>query len=431
MTLLYSAHVGVLALLAATPLLLFFDNTVAGNLLEFFAALGVTIAALGLRPGVARHFFAVIRLPAAVAIALIILMLLQMLPLPVAGLSKSVWQSAASALDARLWAVSTVDPTLTLMALCRFASIIGIFLVACAASIERYRAEIVLWFLATASALVGLCYPLTHLGSVFAPVSQPSEAAMLAGGVLGVVLFAAVSIMLVERYEMRGRDEVIAKLVVPLGFAVAALAVCFFILIAAGASRAVCSACCGGATIAITYFLRRLGFGPKTGLAIACLAILLVGGAVLTQSGTDGGDIAVRYASNSPPNAVAQDSRIFHEVGLAGSGAGTADVLGALYGAQEAVDYSRHSTFAALISIEIGRPALWLVLAFAFLIIGATGRATFLRGRDFFYPLAGAGVSVAMLLNSFSGTALSSLAISTIMAVTLGLSFAQSISRSV
>jgi predicted RND superfamily exporter protein len=104
--------------------------------------------------------------------------------------------------------------------------------------------------------------------------------------------------------------------------------------------------------------------------------------------------------------------------------------LSTLYGAQEPTNLFRSSTLAAQIGVELGRPALWILMVLAGVIVFTCARASFHRGRDFFYPLAGAGVGVAMILTAFSDAGLANLATSILVAVTLGLSFAQSISRS-
>jgi hypothetical protein len=434
MTLPFVAYIGLLALVAATPVLLLFDNLVVSSAIEYCAAIGVIIIVLGLRPGEARHFFKIIRLPAALCALTLAWIFVQTLPIPIPGLSRSIWDSAASALDSRLLPNISIDPALTLIALCRFAAIAGIGFIAAAASIERTQAEKVLWALAAAAAAISLISLVDHIGGLHLlneAVASEVPAAFITAGVIGIVLFAACVIMIVERYEIRGhRHEFVAKLVIPIGIAVAGLLICLLPEITGGAGYAAFAAACGVTTIVIIYFVRRIGFGPRAGLAMGCVALFAVAVIIWTKGEPATGDVALRYLDSANANIIALDNRLLGEVGLGGSGAGTAEALSTLYGAQEPTNMFRSSTLAAQIGVELGRPALWILVVLAGMIAFTCARASFHRGRDFFYPLAGAGVGVAMILNAFSNAGLANLATSILLAVTLGLSFAQSVSRS-
>ena len=50
------AYIGLLALVAATPLLLFFNNLFVAGAIQLYVAIGITIIAIRIRPGEARHF---------------------------------------------------------------------------------------------------------------------------------------------------------------------------------------------------------------------------------------------------------------------------------------------------------------------------------------------------------------------------------------
>src|ERR1700675_3456988 len=161
------AYIGLLVLVAATPGLLFLDNLVVAGAIQLYAAVSMMMIAIGLRPGEARHFFKLVRVPAALAAIPLLWMLIQLLPIGVGGLSRSIWESAASALETqRLSASISVDPGLTLIALCRFASMVGITFVAAAVSIDRQQAERLLLLLATAAAVISLTLLASQLGGL-------------------------------------------------------------------------------------------------------------------------------------------------------------------------------------------------------------------------------------------------------------------------
>lgn len=427
------AYIGLLALVAATPVLLFFDNLIVGGAIQLYAALGMMIVAAAIRPGQARHFVKLIRVPAALGAIPLIWMLIQLLPIPIHGLSRSIWESAASALNTPLSASITIDPGLTLIALCRFASMLAIAFVAAAVSIDRQRAEKLLWVLASAAAVITLTLFASQLGGfnlLNKADGSRAHATNVAAAIIGIVLFVTSVIMIIERYEIRRHHHnSLSPLLIPSSIMIAGLLVCSLTLVAGDTSYAIFAAACGIATVVIIYFVRRIGFGPGAGLAIGCVAIVAVAAIIWTKGHPIAGDLSLRYMTGGKADVVSLDSRIIDEVGLGGSGAGTFGAITLIYGTKAPLDVFRPSTFAGQIAIELGRPALWIIVGLACALIVMCVQAVFTRGRDFFYPLAGAGVAVAMILNSFSSSDLTNPAISLLVAVTLGLGLAQRISR--
>jgi hypothetical protein len=116
-------------------------------------------------------------------------------------------------------------------------------------------------------------------------------------------------------------------------------------------------------------------------------------------------------------------------VGLTGSGAGTFPVISTIYGTAEPSD-AHPATFAAQIAVELGRPALWIAVGLVGALIVMLARSAFNRGRDCFYPLAAAGVTVAMVLVSFNNATLTNPAVLLLVTITLGLGLGQSMGRS-
>ncbi len=434
MPLLSVAYIGLLALVAATPILLFFDNLIVAGAVQLYAAIGMTTVAVGIRPGEARHFFKLIRMPAALAAIPLIWMLIQLLPLPIGGLSGSIWQSAASALNTSLSTSISIDPGLTLIALCRFASLAAIAFVAAAVSIERQRAETLLLVLASAAAVMSLALLASQVGR-FDLLNESGAGATTAisvtAGSIGIILFVASAIMIIERYEIRRHPHgLLAQLLIPIGILTAGLIVCSLTLVAGDTSYAIFAAACGVATVVIIYLVRRIGFGPRAGLAIGGVAIAAAVAIIWANGHPITGDISSRYMTGATADVVARDTRMVDAAGLGGSGAGTFGALSILYGAQQPPNVVAPSTFAAKMAIELGRPALWIIVGLACALAVICARSAFNRGRDFFYPLAAAGVTVSMVLSSFSDTGLTNLAISLLVAAALGLGFAQSTSRS-
>lgn len=432
MPLLSTAYIGLLILGAATPVFLFFDNLILAGAIQLYVSVAMLLVAIGMSLGEARHVFRLIRIPAALAAIPLLWMLIQLLPIAPGGLSRSVWESAGSALGTpNLLASITIDPGLTLIAVCYFATMVGIAFIASVISIDRQRAEKLLTLLACAAAAISLILLASRIGG-FLSMNEPgtnSYATMTTAAILGVILFAAGIVMTIEKQERHGLRALSSKALLPIGLPAAGLVVCFFGLIAGDAGRGIFASACGLAAIAIIYIARRLGFGPRAGLAMSCVAIVAVTMVIWTKGDPAIGDFSLRYANAANSQAASLDKRMVDAVGFAGSGAGTFPAVSTIYGAQVPSDI-RPATFAAKIAIEFGRPALWVFVVLACLQMVMLARGAFNRGRDCFYALAGAGVTVAMLLNSFVDASLSNFAISILTALTLGLGSGQSVGRS-
>jgi hypothetical protein len=432
MPLVSAAYIGLGILIAAIPVLLFFDNLVVAASIQLYAAGSLIIIAMGIRPGEARHFFRVIRVPTAFAAVPVLWILFQLLPIAFGGLSGSIWQSASTALAAPPTASISVDPGLTLIALCRFGSLVSIALVTAAVSIDRQRVEKILVLLASAAAVVSLILLASQLGGMRLTDESGGDvkhSILVTIAIIGVILFAVGIIIVSEQYTASGQPwTFLSRQPIQIIVMGAGLLICLSTLVAGDTSHARFAAACGLATIAIVYSVRRLGFGPRVGLMMGCVAILAAAAIIWTHGHPKPGDISLRYMTDASPDVVTIDNRILDAVGLTGSGAGTFSVIGTIYGAQEpsAVD---PATFAAQIAVELGQPALWVIVGLAGILVIILARSAFNRGRDYFYPLAAAGVTVAMTLISFNNATLTNPAVLLLVAITLGLGFGQSVGR--
>jgi hypothetical protein len=107
-----------------------------------------------------------------------------------------------------------------------------------------------------------------------------------------------------------------------------------------------------------------------------------------------------------------------------GIGAGALAALAPIYGDWPTLAAADIST-AAIVTIEMGRPFLWLTVliaaTWAFILL----RGSLQRGRDYVYAAAGAGCIAASLISALSNGGGLSLASSIILSATLGLAIAQ------
>ncbi len=124
--------------------------------------------------------------------------------------------------------------------------------------------------------------------------------------------------------------------------------------------------------------------------------------------------------------------RILGDAPLRGTGAGTFAAIAPIYrDIDDQTAISTAPTAAAAIAIELGRPMLWLIVATMAYAIFVLLRASLRRGRDSFYPMAGASCLITLLFLSFMNAEVLGSAAAMIAAATLGLAIAQSKSRTV
>jgi FtsH-binding integral membrane protein len=86
---------------------------------------------------------------------------------------------------------------------------------------------------------------------------------------------------------------------------------------------------------------------------------------------------------------------------------------------------------ATKIAVETGRAAVWTVLFIAIVAAAALFRGALRRGRDSFYPAAGAGCVVTTVLLFFTNVGMAQTTTSVLAAAILGLALAQRVSRSI
>ena len=117
---------------------------------------------------------------------------------------------------------------------------------------------------------------------------------------------------------------------------------------------------------------------------------------------------------------------------MTGTGAGTFAAIAPIYrDVGDEVAHFTAPTAAAVVVIELGRPILPIIVATMIGAIIILFRASLRRGRDFFYPAAGASCLITLLFLCFMNAGALGTAAAMIAVATLGLAFAQSKSRPV
>jgi hypothetical protein len=430
-----AAYLLLVSLIAISPALLFVDGLMMHALVVSYGAVALAVIGVSIRPGEAGHLASVIRPTAIVAAIPAIWAMAQMIPLPFKSWAHPIWADAEAALGTSIASGITIDPGATLVAICRYFSAIAILFVATAVTIDRMRAERVLFWLLGATTLAAVVQ-IVHGLVAFKFLDKATEFAIsestTALCALGVIMAATAAIRSIERYETRRSetDVQFTEFAIILSLALVAFGICALSL--AIFSRALVSfaAASGLATFAILMVIRRLGFGLWAGDATAAMAIGLVIAITITiaESHAGSGDVMLRYGSHSQSSLFSTSQRIIADTRWAGTGAGTFALLLPMYGASSTAGMPAPTT-AALIAIELGRPALWAIVVMTTAILFLLLRGALQRGRDSFYPAAGASCVVVLTFEAFCDASLFSTTVVICAVAALGLGLAQRFSR--
>jgi hypothetical protein len=408
-------------LVGATPVML-----LAGGLILPLAGFVVAAAALALvadaaRPGEVGHVAPLLRRAAPIAVLPAVFMLLQLMPLPATRLAHPAWESAAAALSRPLAGSISIDTGATLLALSLYLGYAGVALLAAVVGVDRQRAEWLLLALMAATSVLAALAIGDAAGLLLLGAARP---AALDGAALGVVLAAASALRAFERFETRraspGRSVASAAVASGLALALAVTAT------ATGPPGLWLAAGSGFGLLAAVVLIRRLGLGPWGISGIAAAAAIALGGVMLSAVGSPPGHPALAFAWS--PDAVAE--RILADAPWAGSGAGTFAALAPIYRDADDAGDTVAPTAAAQAAVELGSPALVGLVVLAFGAMVFLLRGALRRGRDSFYPAAGASGLLVLIMLAFGNAGILTPAPAIQAATLLGLALAQSRSRS-
>jgi hypothetical protein len=425
----------LVALICASPGVLFFDGTIMRGILAGVAAVGIAIISRAMRPGETQFFVSFAR-PAAVLAAIPALwMLIQVLPLPF--LAHPIWTSAETAIGHPIRGSISIDIGATVMALGFYLTIFAVAFWAGAVAVDRQRAEWILFSLMTATALIGLMvtatnlFGLPHINSKSLVFGRTQAIDCVA---MGVTIAAAAVIRTLERYETRraSPDRTVSAVLRTFAACAIALAICIVVLIMSAPVGTLVATGFGVIALVSVVLIRRLGLGPWGIAAIAIPAIAIAGFLAASEPRLRTESFALAFATEAPASPTSMSQRILADAPLRGTGAGTFAAIAPIYrDIEDQTAIFTAPTAAAAIAIELGRPMLWLIVATMAGSIYVLLRASLRRGRDSFYPTAGASCLITLLFLSFMNAEVLGSVVATIIAATLGLAFAQSKSRTI
>ncbi len=424
-------------LIVTTPAILVIDGPIIHGLVGAATAISVALVAVRIRPGEADFLSSVIRPMAVVAAIPALWMVIQVLPLKPFGLANPVWDSAASALGRTLAGSISIDPGMTLVSLAKYLSAIGIAFVAVAVAIDRHRAEWIFFALTAATTIIAVMVLMAHLND---STLLRNSVGVLAGdpatdcAALGVNLAAAAAFGAFERGKRRATDQIGSAVWFEWTFlaCLAAVAVCATAVFIGSASQTCFAVICGVIIFAITISMRQLGLGPWGFSAIVSVASVVVIAIIAFRLGSQTEDLTLAFASHATAPLISVTHHALTETSWTGTGAGTfAAVLPIYRDINEVSAGLIAPTDAAAIAVGMGRPFLWGILAAAVALVITLLRGALQRGRDSFYPTAGASCIVTATILTFGNAALFSTPVLIVVASIVGAAIAQSKSRTI
>ena len=412
---------------------MFFDGPMMHGVVAGVAAIGMVLISRTMRPGETTFFLSIARPAVVLAAVPALWMVVQVLPL--SALAHPMWSSAEVAIGHPLTGAISIDIGASVMALGQYLTIAAIAFWAGAVAVDRQRAEWILFSLMAATALIGLLMvadDLFGLTIVSAAPFKRSQAIDYVG--MGVVLAAAAGMRTFERYETRhsSPDRSVSLLMTTFAACGLAFAVCVAAEILGSQDATVVATAYGAATIAAVVLIRRLGFGPWGTAAIVVPAVAIATFLAVGNPAVRTKAFPLAFATGSPASLTSLSQRVLDDAPLMGTGAGTFAAIAPVYrDINDQEPLSTAPTATAAIAIELGRPMLWLVVTAMAGAIVVLFQASLRRGRDSFYPAAGAGCLVTLLFLIFMNAGGLGTATAMIAAATLGLAFAQRKSRTV
>jgi hypothetical protein len=429
-----NARLILVILICASPVVLLFDGTIVHGIVAGVTAVGIAVVARTLRPGEAGFFLSFARSAALIAAVPALWMMIQLLPIQ--ALAHPIWRSAEAAIGYPVTGAISIDIGVSVMALGQYLTVVAVAFWSAAVAVDRQRAEWIIFSLMAGTALIGL---VMMANTLFGPtLPNPSDAMFdrqqaIDCVALGVIIATAAGVRTLERYETRHASPNRSVLFLLRTFVacIAAFTICAAALLLDARDATLIAASLGVIAFAAVFCIRRFGLGPWGTLAVALPLIAIAAFLAASNPGLRAKNFTLAFATASPESLTSLSQRILADAPLPGTGAGTFAAIAPVY--RDIDDHTALSTpptAAAAVAVELGRPLLWLIVVTAVGSIFSLLRASLRRGRDSFYPAAGACCLVTLLFVCFMNAGALGTAAAMIAAATLGLAFAQSKSRS-
>jgi hypothetical protein len=427
----------LILIIATTPVLAIMNGVIAAGFLLAMAAVAIALIVLTLPAGEFRRLGTLWKPLALVALIPGIWMLVQIAPVP-GWLGHSAWTSASVALAEPLAGTITLDIGETLLGLGRYSLALAVAIVATAVALDRQRAQIILFVLTAAAALIAITSIAAGLIGLeprslrFAEMNfSVDRPQMLTIAVMGLVLSCAMILSAYEAYRshrMTGRPAILTT--IAMTASIAAAVICLSAIAMDADAALLLAAALGVFTLMALVFIRRSRLGPWGQSGIAATALLGLIGFFAAGPANRAVDLTLVLSSQRQAS-IATAERMLSDAKWAGTGAGTFAALFPIYRDIGDAGLVAPPTAAASIAIEMGRPLLWSLVILVLLGALLLFRRALKRNREYLYAGAGAACMMAVLVASFANAGILGLGASLLASAVCGLALAQSRSWSV
>lgn len=413
-----------------SPFAIFVDRATGYGLVAGMVAIGLLFVSIGLRSGEIKFLLSTIRRGLVLAAIPALWMVIQLLPIKF--LANPIWLSAEAALGSSRHGFITIDVGATVIALGFYLSLIAISLCAAAIAVDRQRAASILCVLNIATVLAAALTLLRQFTELFTGFAFDHRVTVACAGI-GLVVAVAGVIKTTEREKTRtaephGRSR--GHVVALTGYTAAFIINAIVIIIAAPDAVWIAVAYSLAAILGVAL-IRRLDFG---GWGIAALAALPLGLAVLLvshQPNLQGDGPALAFASPSSPALISATQRILADAPWSGVGAGAFAAISPVYRNIDDPSILEAPNAVTGLLVELGGPMTVLIGIITSIAIVVLLRASLRRGRDSFYPAAGAACLLGIFLLAFVNDDILTTVPAILMASIMGLAFGQSKSRTI
>jgi hypothetical protein len=297
---------------------------------------------------------------------------------------------------------------------------------------DRRRAETLLLVLSTVTTFMSAEVLAVRL-DMFAgmiPSAGSAAAPFVAMSALAAIANGAIIIMVFERFLSRSdsADTFSTPLRIRLALGLCGLAVALAAIKSLAPGGVQAATAIGSVAMLFVVIVRRLAF--RSWLAVVLFVTLAgIAAAIIVPRLHPVSGAIEGFAASSTAESLALAKRAIADTPWLGNGVGTYRLLVPTYQDFGSAPALGPPSTAISIAIEWGKPALFILAAFAIQLFVFVFRGAVRRGRDAFFASAAAGAVLVTLGEAFCDSSLLNTTVQIVVAVMVGLGLSQSVGR--
>src|ERR1700730_6113717 len=333
-----AAFIMLTSLIALLPAMMMVDGNLANGVVSAILAMAMVTVVLTLHTSDLNRFSRLLGPTAFIFLFIPCLwMLLQVLPIRTRSLANPVWMSASTALDKPFVGAISLDISVTLLSLARYCAILAAAFVTATVTLNKHRAESVLYLLMGIAALIAAELIGYDLGYLRLPgyehLGERADAMNIA--VIGFVLSSATMIHAYEHLDNTRHRKSRKTVIVGASGSIASLFVCLSAILISADPILFLAALFGIGILIAVLAIRRWRFGPLGQAGIAALAAVAMFGFFAFVPAKKGADLTLALSTQAKISSI---ERMLSEAKWAGSGAGSFEALLPIYRDTEEAD---------------------------------------------------------------------------------------------